>query len=101
MRDATNPRQPRERERCKIGENGFAAKKRDLADGDLPQHTRLMAHQMDWWKTTSLQAEVSPEMKSPGSRFCAGGIAGERERIKFRLSGENGSHGVRFLEGDS
>ena len=78
-RDARNPRQPRERERCKIGENRSAAKKGDLADEDLPQRTQLMAHQMDWWKTTSLQSEVSPETKSPGSRFCVGGIAGERE----------------------
>nr|CAE01898.2 OSJNBa0059D20.4 [Oryza sativa Japonica Group] len=38
-----------------------------------------MAHQMGWWRTTSLRVEISPKMKSPGNRYCVGEIAGERE----------------------
>ncbi len=45
-KDATNPRQPREGKQYEVGENRSAAKEGDLAEENLPQRIRLMAHQM-------------------------------------------------------
>ena len=83
-KDATNSKRPKEGKQYEIREDRFAAKEGDLADENLPQRIRPMAHQVDWRKTTLVRAEISSGRKSPRNHLCAGGIARE-EREKVSL----------------
>ncbi len=68
-RDATNPKEPRRGKQDEELENRSVAKKRDLADENLPHRTRPTVRQKGWRRTTSPRAEIWPEMKSSEDRL--------------------------------
>ncbi len=79
-KDAKNQKQLKRRGQYEIRENQYIAKEGDLADENLPQRTRLLAHQMGRRRTTLLRAEISSKKRSPANRLFIGGIA-EEERV--------------------